>query len=130
MKRDLFPIMETLSVNLKRFMNHDLATFRKQSIFSQQDIADMLGTYDAIQISRHELKNVSLQVELLLLYHVLYKKTLEQFFQAHLDALKARLRLRIPNIIDEWKCQAQNASVERKIDSLERILSDLNQTKI
>lgn len=108
-------------------MIHDLSTYRKQSIFSQQDIADMIGTYDAIQISRHELSNINPQMELVLLYHLLYKKSLAQFFPAHIESLKARLRLRIPNIIDEWKCIEQTDMTKRKIECLENFLSELNQ---
>lgn len=108
-------------------MKHDVSTYRKQSIFSQQDIADMIGTYDAIQISRHELSDINPQMELVLLYYLLYKKSLAQFFPAHIESLKQRLRLRIPNIIDEWKFVKQNDTTKRKIECLEHFLSELNQ---
>lgn len=114
---------------MNRCMNpiyHDLRTVRKRSPFTQKDIADLLGTKDVSQISRHETNPMHPQVEIGLLYEILFKEPLSQFFPRQRDNLIRRLRLRIPNIIDELRCLDVNELVTKKIGCLQSILSDLD----
>lgn len=108
-------------------IQHDLQTYRKRSVFTQQDIADLIGTMDVIEISRHEIAELHPQLELLLLYLLLFQLPVERFFPEHMKLLSNRLKLRIPNIIDELQYVPQNGTINQKIDSLKRILSSLNQ---
>jgi transcriptional regulator with XRE-family HTH domain len=107
-------------------INHHLRNYRKNSIFNQQDIAELLGTQDVIQVSQNETNTIHPQIELMLLYHILYKVPLNKFFPEQEKALIKRLQMRIPNIIDEWKCLTPNDVVTNKINYLRQILTDLN----
>jgi transcriptional regulator with XRE-family HTH domain len=114
---------------MNRCMNpiyHDMRTFRKESVFTQKDIADLLGTKDVSQISRHETNPIHPQVEMGLLYEILFKAPFSEFFPRQKELLKKRLRVRIPNIIDELKCLDMNDIVNKKIGCLQSILSDLD----
>lgn len=106
---------------------HDLRTYRKDcSALSQEDIAELLGTKNASQIVRHETNPISPQLEIALLYEILFKKPVSDFFQSHRQNLINRLRLRIPNVIDEMKCLEQSTIVSNKIQCLQDILTNLN----
>lgn len=105
---------------------HDLRTARKKSIFTQKDISDLLGTKDVSQISRHETNPIHPQVEIGLLYEIIFKTSLSEFFPRQKERLIKRLRIRIPNLIDELKCLDMNDIVNKKIGCLQSILSDLN----
>lgn len=107
-------------------INHHLRNYRKHSIFNQQDISELLGTQDAIQVSRNETSDIHPQIELMLLYHILYKTPFDAFFPEQKKSLIKRLQIRIPNIIDEWKCQKVNDLMTKKIECLQQVLTDLN----
>jgi len=111
-------------------IRHDLQTYRKHSVFTQQDIADLIGTMDAVQISKYELADIHPQIELLLLYLILFQLPVDHFFSQYNNTLITRLRLRIPNIIDELNCLEQTTIVQQKIGSLKHILATLNQPAI
>jgi DNA-binding XRE family transcriptional regulator len=108
---------------------HDLRTYRKQSLLNQKDIADILGNKDVAQICRHETGTVSPQLELALLYHIIFQKPVQVFFHQHMQFLIRRLRLRIPNIIDELKCSKSDEKKLEKIAYLQSILSIINASK-
>lgn len=111
-------------------INHHLRNYRKNSIFNQQDISELLGTQDAIQVSRNETSDIHSQIELMLLYHILFKKPLDTFFPEQKKLLIKRLQTRIPNIIDEWECLNTNGLMTEKIEYLQHVLTDLNNMKI
>jgi hypothetical protein len=99
-------------------------------VLSNEDIADLLGTKDATQVLRHETNPMSPQLELTLLYSILFKIPMMDFFPNQRQALINRLRLRIPNIINEMKCVGTTNLVNSKIKCLQDILIDLNNDKI
>src|SRR6218665_1008223 len=104
---------------------HDLRTYRKQlSVLSQEDIAQLLGTKNASQIVRHETNPISPQLEIALLYEIIFKIPISTFFLNNRYALIKRLKLRIPNLIDELSCTELSELVNKKIGCLQIILSD------
>lgn len=107
-------------------INHQLRNYRRNSPFTQQDIAELLGNQDAIQISRHETSKIHPQIQIMLLYHILYKISFGDFFRIEKNALIKRLQIRIPNIIDEWKCLDMNDVIAKKIGCLQEVLQDIN----
>ena len=107
-------------------INHHLRNHRKHSIFNQQDISELLGTQDVIQVSRNETSDMHPQIELMLLYHIIYKTPFDSFFPKQKKLLIKRLQMRIPNIIDELKCLNANDIVNKKIGCLQQVLTDLN----
>lgn len=107
-------------------INHHLRNHRKHSIFNQQDISELLGTQDVIQVSRNETSDMHPQIELMLLYHIIYKTPFDSFFPEQKKSLVKRLQMRIPNIIDELKCLNANDIVSKKIGCLQQVLTDLN----
>lgn len=110
-------------------INHYLRKYRKDSIFNQKDISELLGTQDIIQVSQNETSSIHSQIELMLLYHILYKVPLDNFFPEQKQALIKRLRIRIPNIIDEWKCIPVNEIVISKIEYLQQLLFRINDSQ-
>lgn len=107
---------------------HDLRTYRKQlSTLTQEDIANLLGTKSASQIVRHETNPISPQLEIALLYEILFKVPISNFFPNHKQTLIKRLKLRIPNLIDELKCLDLNDLVNKKIGCLQSVLTDINK---
>lgn len=109
---------------------HDLRTYRKQlSTLTQEDIANLLGTKSASQIVRHETNQISPQLEIALLYEILFKIPVARFFPNHKQTLIKRLKIRIPNLIDELKCLDANDLVNKKIACLQSVLSDINNTE-
>ncbi len=105
---------------------HNLRVFRKKSCLSQEDIAMLLGTKDISQICRLEISPMNPQIELFLLYHLLFNIPAEDFFTEQKNIIRNRLLIRIPNIIDELKCLKSSRMVEEKIKFLTDVLNNLS----
>ncbi|MDB5227438.1 MAG: family transcriptional regulator [Bacteroidota bacterium] len=103
----------------------NLRSFRKQTCLTQKDIADLLGTKDVSQYSRHETSNMHPQLEICLLYHLLFNVPIDSFLPAQKEEMRKRLIRRIPNIIDEYRYQLPLPDTEAKISFLGNILSTL-----
>lgn len=107
---------------------HSLRVFRKKSCLTQEDIATLLGTKDISQICRLENSHTNPQIELCLLYHLLFNKPAQDFFPEQIIIIRKRLLIRIPNIIDELKCLKSSPLVEKKISFLSEVLINLSQS--
>lgn len=110
--------------------HHDLRSYRKKTCLTQQDICDLLGTKDVSQISRHETNPVNPQLEICLLYYLLFDVPIHNFFPSHLKGIKKRLITRIPNILDELKCLPKTSEGDERINFLSEVLSKLISTNV
>lgn len=108
---------------------HKLRIYRRGSPLVQDDIAVLLGKYNATQISRHETNPVHPQIELGLLYEILFDVPIATLFSEQKQSLVNLLKRRIPNILHELACLDMSESVNLKMDCLHKILLALNQNK-
>lgn len=106
---------------------HDLRKHRKRSPFTQQDIAELLGNKDISQISRHETNPAHPQVELGLLYEILFGIPVSELFSNQKQSIINRLQKRIPNIIHELECLDLNDIINSKIGCLQNVLLTINK---
>lgn len=105
--------------------HHDLRSYRKKTCLTQKDVSDLLGTKDVSQICRHETNPPHTQIEICLLYHLIFGVPMHSFFPMQKDALKKKLIIRIPNIIDEYRCLPKDPGNVAKIAFLSNVLSVL-----
>ena len=106
--------------------SHNRRSYRKKSCLSLQDIAEILDTIDFSQIARHEKSPIAPQIQIAILYNLLFGIPFLDFFPTEVNALKKKITLRIPNIIDELKCNQVTPLISEKISFLSSILSNLN----
>lgn len=104
---------------------HDLRSYRKKTCLSQQDVADLFGNKDISQISRYETCPISPQIEISLLYHLLFDVPMNMFFERKKEEIRKRLVMRIPNIIHELNCVQQNELTDEKMTYLKSLLQNL-----
>src|SRR6218665_1102976 len=98
---------------------HNLRLYRRQTVFTQQDIAELLGRYNATQVSRHETYPVHPQVELGLLYEILFNVPFSSLFGSERKEIIRRLQKRVPNIIHELSCIALDGITAQKLHHLQ-----------
>lgn len=110
--------------------HHDLRSYRKKTCLTQHDVADLLGNKDVSQISRYETSPMSPQLEICMLYHLLFDVPLSNFFPAQKEAIRKRLLVRLPNIIDELRCLPVHPETEKKIKFLLNILLTLTSKSL
>jgi hypothetical protein len=65
------------------------------------------------------------QLEICLLYHLLFNEPIDSFLPVQKEEMRKRLIIRIPNIIDEYRLQLPLPETEEKISFLENVLSTL-----
>ncbi len=104
--------------------NHELRAYRKRSPFTIEDIVGLTGMKDISHVSRQETNDCSAQMELALLYHHLFRVPIPDLFPRQNRAMLSRMRLRIPNIIDELRFLGTDEA-ERKMKYLEEVLVSL-----
>ena len=109
---------------------HDLRLHRKHTCLSLKDVADLLGTKDLSQISRYEHKPMHPQLEICMLYHLLFGIPIQLFFPIQKRDMRKRLIIRIPNIIDEYKALPVDIEIQKKIDFFTKTLSVLNAQNV
>jgi len=104
---------------------HHMRTYRKQSLFNQEDMAYLLGDTDAATISRHETSPAHTQILIALLYEHIFNVSLFQLFSEQRKDIFNRLRIRIPVFISHLKQLPSSESNLEKIRHLEHALSNL-----
>lgn len=115
------------------FMNpiyHDLRSYRKKTCLSQQDVAELFGNKDVSQISRYETCPITPQMEISLLYHLIFNVPMNMFFARQKEELRKKLVLRIPNVIHELNCVSPNDLTDEKITFLNALLSTLTNESL
>ena len=104
----------------------DLRYYRKQTCLTQKDCAFLLGTKDVTQFSRHENGSMHPQLEICMLYHLIFGIPIQNFFPNQKSEMRKRLIVRLPNIIDEYKCLPQKGDIPAKISFFNNVLSVLH----
>jgi len=105
---------------------HDMRSYRKKTCLTLQDVADLLGTRDISKISRQEIRPITPQVEICLLYHLLFKVPITTFFATQLEQIKQKLVVRIPNLVDSLKVPPTSQGDDEKIEFLTDLLETLS----
>lgn len=108
-------------------INHDMRTYRRQTAFTQQDIAEIIGVLDTSQVCRLETSPMHPQILLAFLYMLLFHVPLDALFPMQYRELKAILSERVPKIIDSLVCNDLNEEANQKIGSLQQLLDELTR---
>lgn len=108
-------------------IKHDMRTYRRQFSFTQQEIAEIIGLLDTSQICRIETSSVHPQIQLAILYDLLFHAQLYDLFPNQYKQLRATLATRIPQIIDSYVCNEYDEQANLKIGILQKLIANLNQ---
>ena len=106
--------------------HHLLRHYRKKYKLTLEDIATLLGNKPLVQVSRSELRPISRQVELSILYHLIFNEPIEQFFKYHKRSVRASLILRLQNYLDDLPL-LKPPRWKQKQEFFSRTLATLNQ---
>ena len=109
---------------------HDFRSYRKKTCLTQQDVAELFGNKDVSQISRYETCPITPQMEVAILYHLIFDVPMSTFFAQQKENLRKRLLLRIPNILDELNIFVATPQIEEKKVFLKNLLSTLTNETI
>lgn len=108
---------------------HDLRSYRRKTCLTQEDVAELFGNKDVSQISRYETCPITPQMEVAILYHLIFNVPMIRFFGQQRENLRKRLLLRIPNILDELNVVESTPHIVEKKEFLKNLLSELtNET--
>lgn len=102
-----------------------LRVFRKRSDLMQSDIGFLMNQPDYSNISRCEKGQRKPNIEMLLLYHLLFDVPIESLFERQKDALNEDLIIRIELLLKELKQVEQSPKVNSRIAFLASTLTRL-----
>lgn len=103
-----------------------LRVIRKQSLLTQADIATILRISDHANVSRWEQGHKTPNVEVLLVYHLLFDIPVEALFERQKEQLKPIILPRIRERITALQGITDEPKTEGRIRSLETILARLS----
>jgi transcriptional regulator with XRE-family HTH domain len=113
------------------FIQHNyLRIVRKRTHLIQGDIASILKISDPANVSRWEQGQKTPNVEVLLVYHLLFDTPIETLFDRQKHALKKIIIPRIKERIWYLKTLDTDAKIQSRIAHLESILSRLTSKDV
>jgi transcriptional regulator with XRE-family HTH domain len=92
-----------------------LRAYRKQTDITASDIGFLLNLPDFSNISRWEKGHRTPSIEMILLYHLLFKVPIEALFERQKNGLSNYLMNRIELLLKELKQQEQSPKVISRI---------------
>jgi transcriptional regulator with XRE-family HTH domain len=99
-----------------------LRLYRKRSPLTQADIAYLMSLSDYSNISRYEKGQRTPSIELLLVYHLLFAKSIESFFEHQSEIILSNLLERIEPLISQLKNEGNVQNNTSRIKFLEQVL--------
>ena len=105
---------------------NNLRLYRKQSQLTQSDIAFIMALADYSNISHWELGNKTPNAEILLMYHLLFDIPTESLFERQKLELKATIRERIKQLLEQLRSGPSDAKVAQRVAFLESALNRLS----
>jgi transcriptional regulator with XRE-family HTH domain len=105
---------------------NNLRLYRKQSKLTQSDIAYIMALADYSNISHWELGHKMPNVDILLMYHLLFDIPTESFFERQKQELKEKIRERIKQLIEQLKSGISDAKVAMRVAFLESAFTRLS----
>ena len=103
---------------------------RKNSHLTQSDIACLLGTGYTATLSRCEKGRREPFLDMMLLYHLLFGKSIELFFEPHVSSLRGRVLPRLEELIRIGQGLNVTPNVTPRMAFLEGVYARLNQAAV
>lgn len=98
-----------------------LRLYRKRSPLSQSDIAHLLQMPDVTRVSRYEKGQRAVNIEMLLMYHLLFRVSIEEFFEQDSNVVRANLLQRADSLISKLK-NSPDFNSKGRIKYLEEVI--------
>jgi transcriptional regulator with XRE-family HTH domain len=95
--------------------------YRKRTPLNQPDIGFLMKFPDYTSVSRYEKGLRDPTIEFLIVYHLLFNISIEQFFEPELEVLKSNLITQIRLLIEKLKHERNDLSNSSKIKFLEQV---------
>ncbi len=111
---------------MKNTINY-LRTYRKNTHITQFDIAELLDLKDNSIVSRCETGQRDPNIEMLLVYHVLFEAPVESLVSNYVDVVTEHLITTIPKLIAHIKTQERTAHTASRIHFLSETLTRLTK---
>ena len=105
-------------------INH-LNITRKKSGLTQSDMATLLGIKEHSSICRHEKGKRTPPIDMILSYHIIFDRSVEDLFYGYRKILIEKIKNRIPLLIEELQQLQQRQPTPRIMQRLE-LLSNIN----
>lgn len=102
-----------------------LRVYRKRSPLTQGDIGFLMSFPDYSNISRYEKGQRTPSIEILLVYHLLFNTSIEQFFEPNLEIVHSNLLERMENLIVDLKNESSIQNNSSRIKFLELVINRL-----
>ena len=102
-----------------------LRIFRKRSPLTQSDIAYLMSLSEYSSISRYEKGQRTPSIEILLVYHLLFNASIEQFFEPELEIIHSNLLERMEKLIVDLKKVSSVQNNSSRIKFLELVINRL-----
>lgn len=102
-----------------------LRVYRKRSPLTQGDIGFLMSLPDYSNISRYEKGQRTPSIEILLVYHLLFNTSIEQFFEPELEIIHANLLERMEKLIVDLKKDSSVLNNSSRIKFLELVINRL-----
>lgn len=96
--------------------------YRKRSPLSQPDIGFVMKFPDYTSVSRYEKGQRNPSIEFLIVYHLLFNISIEQFFEPELEIIKSNLITQIKLLIEKHQNEGSELSNSSKIKFLEQVI--------
>jgi DNA-binding XRE family transcriptional regulator len=121
-----FKTVEYMSFHI----NH-LNITRKRSGLTQSDVATLMGFQEHTHVCRHEKGKRIPPIEMILSYHIIFDKSVEDLFYGYRKELIHNIQQRVPHLIQELKKLRPSPRLTERIKCLSNIyhrLTNLSKT--
>jgi len=108
------------------YITNYLRWHRKKSPLTQSDIAFLLDLPDYSNISRYEKGKRMPSIDLLIMYHFLFKVPIEAFFEQQSSDIFLKLKERLDILINSLKRDNNSPNNLQRIKYLEEVIIRLN----
>lgn len=110
---------------MEKIINH-LRTYRKNTSLTQYDISLLLYLKGNTIVSRCEKGFRAPNLEMFVLYHLLFDTPIPTLISNHIDIIKEQLISRIPEVISEIKQDESSTNAQSRINFLQDVLTRLS----
>lgn len=116
--------------NTMHIQHNYLRTYRKRSGLKQSDIKSLLDLPNRSSIGIWERGKRKTSLDLLILYHILFDKPIEHFFERQKDMLQKSLIERIQTRIQELMTLPYSQQISGRIGFLSEVLNKISDKSV
>jgi len=99
--------------------------YRKRSPLFQSDVGFVMEFPDYTSVSRYEKGQRKPSIEFLIIYHLIFNTSIENFFEPELEIIQSKLISRIKQLIEKLKKDETDLSNSSRIKFLEQVITRL-----